>query len=106
MKNNPLPRLDSSLETREKLLPFCRLKFGEIWTDPVKGHRVGCLDTSNPEHLFDLMSSDKAILAIHDPPYNVAALQIRSTEDYITGAKSGYQVLMMCWMSTHLFMFG
>lgn len=84
MKNNPLPRLDSSLETREKLLPFCRLKFGEIWTDPVKGHRVGCLDTSDPEHLFDLMSSDKAILAIHDPPYNVAALQIRSTDDYIT----------------------
>jgi len=87
MNNNPLPRLDSSPETREKLLPFCRLKFGEIWTDPVKGHRVGCLDASDSAHLFDLMSSNKATLAIHDPPYNVAALKIRSTDDYITWCK-------------------
>jgi site-specific DNA-methyltransferase (adenine-specific) len=40
MKNNPLPRLDTSPEIRERLLPHCRLAPGEIWQDPVGGHRV------------------------------------------------------------------
>ena len=47
MKNNPLPRLDASPEMREALLPFCRLKAGEIWEDSRAGHRVGCLDASS-----------------------------------------------------------
>ena len=88
MKNNPLPRLDSTPEIREKLLPFCRLGLGEIWTDPISGHRVGCLDACNLDDLSKIMSSDKASLAIHDPPYNVAALELRSRKEYITWCKS------------------
>ena len=88
MKNNPLPRLDSTPAIREKLLPFCRLGLGEVWTDPIRGHRVGCLDACNSEHLSEIMSLDKASLAIHDPPYNVAALEVRSKKDYITWCRS------------------
>ena len=83
MKNNPLPRLDISPNVREKLLPLCRLRQGEVWVDPVRGHRVGCLDATNLEHLSMIMAQEPAQLAIHDPPYNLAALEIREIEDYI-----------------------
>ena len=83
MKNNPLPRLDSSPELRRRLLPYCRLKLGEIWTDPVRGHRVGCLDAGNHRHVSKIMTEEKAQLAIQDPPYNVAAFDRMSLEEYI-----------------------
>ncbi len=83
MKNNPLPRLDSSPELINKLLPYCRLKSGDIWTDPVRGHRVGCLDASNPQHISSIMAEKTAQLAIQDPPYNVAVFERMSIEEYI-----------------------
>ena len=83
MQNNPLPRLDSSPELRRQLLPYCRLKFGDIWTDPVRGHRVGCLDAGNHQHISQIMTEGQAQLAIQDPPYNVAAFEKMSPENYI-----------------------
>jgi len=77
MKNNPLPRLDEHSETREALLPFCRLKPGEIWEDSVAGHRVGCLDASSREQVEHFMDGQEASLAIHDPPYNLVAFDER-----------------------------
>ncbi len=44
---------------------------GFIWQDPVKGHKVGCLDVSKKEDIKKLMANEKAVLAIQDPPYNV-----------------------------------
>ena len=46
-------------------------EYGFIWEDPISGHRVGCLDASRKEDVEKLMKGEKAILAIHDPPYNV-----------------------------------
>lgn len=83
MQNNPLPRLDSSPEIRDQLLPYCRLQLGDIWTDAVAGHRVGCLDATNPKHVSKIMNQDMAQLAIQDPPYNVAAFKRMSLGDYI-----------------------
>ena len=77
MKNNPLPRLDTSPTVREALLPFCRLKAGEIWEDPLSGHRVGCLDAAAADQVACLMGGQKATLAIHDPPYNLVAFDER-----------------------------
>ena len=54
-------------------MPFCRLKLGEIWTDPISGHKVGCLDASNQKHVLKLMQTEKAKLSIQDPPYSVVA---------------------------------
>lgn len=83
MKKNPLPRLDTNPEIREKLLPYCRLKQGEIWIDPINGHKVGCLDATDAKNIDQLMGNKTARLAIHDPPYNLAVFETRSIDEYI-----------------------
>jgi len=67
-----LSRLDLNKKLREKILPFCRLKYGEIWEDPVKGHRVGVLDATKLEDVKKILGHEKAKLIVNDPPYNVA----------------------------------
>ncbi len=66
-----LKRLDIHGELRGKILPLCRLKYGEIWEDPVKGHRVGVLDATKEEDVKKILGEEKARLVINDPPYNV-----------------------------------
>ena len=83
MKNNPLPRLDTSSELREKLLGYCRLRSGDVWVDAVCGHRVGCLDATDANTVSSIMGGDVAQLAIQDPPYNLAAFELRSTDAFI-----------------------
>jgi site-specific DNA-methyltransferase (adenine-specific) len=83
MKNNPLPRLDQNTDVREKLLPHCRLSYGEIWEDPKGEHKVGCLDAANDDHITTLMGNDFAHLAVHDPPYNLVAFEERNLNEYI-----------------------
>lgn len=83
MKNNPLPRLDTQPGLQELLLPHCRLNRGDIWTDPITGHKVGCLDATNPNDIETLMGGCKAALAIHDPPYNLIAFKERTVEEFI-----------------------
>jgi len=83
MNKNPLPRLDQSEALRSQLLPYCRLAPGEIWEDEVNGHRVGCLDASDSVAIASLMGKERAALAIHDPPYNVAAFEIKHVSEFI-----------------------
>ena len=83
MNNNPLPRLDTSFEWRNRLLPFCRLKLGEVWRDPEGKHRVGCLDATDPKAVTTLVSGTSPTLAIHDPPYNLVAFERRTIQEYI-----------------------
>lgn len=66
-----LPRLDTHPELRRKLLPFCRLHHGEVWEDPVHGHRVGVFDATKKSHVDELIGKAKIALAVNDPPYNV-----------------------------------
>jgi DNA modification methylase len=84
MKNDPLPRLDTSPEWRERLLPYCRLKTGEIWQDPEGRHRVGCVDATNSTQVAALVNGPSPVLAIQDPPYNLVAFERRSIQEYIT----------------------
>ena len=72
MATEPLPRLDSDAEIRKKLLPHCRLKLGDVWEDPVHGHRIGVLDVTCPDAVSKLMGDKKAKVAVNDPPYNVS----------------------------------
>jgi site-specific DNA-methyltransferase (adenine-specific) len=88
MKNNPLPRLDERSDIRELLLPHCRLGRGDLWTDPISGHKVGCLDAANPDDIAKLMDGSKAALAIHDPPYNLVAFKERTIGEFISWCKS------------------
>ena len=67
-----LGRLDLRTDLREKILPLCRLKMGEIWKDDFSGHRVGVLNATAKDDVNRIMDGEKAILAVNDPPYNVA----------------------------------
>jgi site-specific DNA-methyltransferase (adenine-specific) len=83
MLNHPLARLDRDEELRHRLLPFCRLKPGEIWRDRRNGHRVGCLDATSREEVMGLCGKEQARLAIQDPPYNFVAFDRRQGEDFV-----------------------
>jgi DNA modification methylase len=66
-----LTRLDIDKELRNKILPYCRLKKGEIWKDPKGKHKVGVLDSTSIADTEKLFGKEKAQLVINDPPYNV-----------------------------------
>ncbi len=65
--------MDSHEELWEKILPFCRLRYGEIWEDPLRGHRVGVLDATRLEDIQRIIGNKKARFVHSDPPYNVMA---------------------------------
>ncbi|MFZ0543886.1 MAG: site-specific DNA-methyltransferase [Candidatus Promineifilaceae bacterium] len=79
--------MDTDKALRQELLPQCRLKQGEIWVDPINGHKVGCLDATDWEEIEGLMEEQHAQLAIHDPPYNLVAFQERSITEFIVWCK-------------------
>ncbi len=83
MEKNPLPRLDQSEALRSQLLPYCRLAPGEIWEDKISGHRVGCLNATDAVAIARLMGKERAALAIHDPPYNIAAFEIKHISEFV-----------------------
>ncbi|MBK9098822.1 MAG: site-specific DNA-methyltransferase [bacterium] len=66
-----LSRLDIDEELRKKILPYCRLKEGQIWKDPKGKHKVGVLDATIFEDTKKLFNKEKVQLVINDPPYNV-----------------------------------
>jgi DNA modification methylase len=66
-----LTRLDLHGEIREKTLPLCRLKYGDIWRDPVQGHVVAVVDAAKTDDVKRVMGKERARLLINDPPYNV-----------------------------------
>ena len=72
MATEPLPRLDSDTEIRKELLPYCRLNPGDVWEDPLQGHKVGVLDATCPDAVAKIMGGKKAKVAVNDPPYNVS----------------------------------
>jgi len=84
MKKNPLPRLDRAPELLQQLRAHCRLRPGEIWQDPQGRHRVGCLDATDPGAVRGLAHRRAPpILAIQDPPYNLAAFRERRVESFV-----------------------
>ncbi|MBI5561525.1 MAG: site-specific DNA-methyltransferase [Deltaproteobacteria bacterium] len=92
-----LPRIDDDDDLRRLLEPHCRLKRGEIWEDPLHGHRVGCLDATSKRDVVALMAGETSGLAIQDPPYNIVlsgantiALSKTALENYIAWSK--------CWV--------
>jgi len=99
MMKEPLKRLDHDQALRSKLASCCRLRPGEVWTDPEKKHRVGALDAANAKAVARLMDTRKAVLAIHDPPYNFrVGIKKRSdhlssvqTEEYIQSCRNWIQ---------------
>lgn len=83
MLKHPLERLDRDEALRQKVLPFCRLKPGDIWQDQQRGHRVGCLDAVAREDVLTLCDAAQPSLAIHDLPYNFIAFEQRKIDEFI-----------------------
>ncbi len=83
MFNFPLPRIDSDDELRSLLLPYSRLNAGEIWYDPLNKHKVGCIDATDNASIKKIFNDEKAVLAIHDPPYNFVAFEEREILTFI-----------------------
>ena len=83
MKNNPLPRLDTSAEIRDRILPYCRIETGQIWDDPMGKHRIGCIDATDTDAVKSLVGATQPTLAIYDPPYNLIAFDIQKISSYI-----------------------
>ena len=73
-----LSRIDLDGATRHVLLPYCRLKHGEIWEDPVYGHRVGVLDATKSKDVESIVGDEKTPLILNDPPYNVVVGKSKS----------------------------
>jgi site-specific DNA-methyltransferase (adenine-specific) len=72
MTTEGLKRLDFNLDLKSRVLPLCRLKYGEVWTDPLRGHKIGVLDATKIEDVRKIIGSEKTKLVVNDPPYNVA----------------------------------
>lgn len=87
MVKEPLPRIDQDKKLHSLLLPFCRLKIGEIWEDPINKHKVGCFDVIQSKQLENLFGRKKAVLAIHDPPYNFVAFKVQEIKNFIDWCK-------------------
>lgn len=87
MENNPLPRLDASVSARDELLGYCRLAPGEVWEDPVRGHRVACVDSADPAAITSLMGGRRATLALQDPPYNMIAFDRATPSQFVAWCK-------------------
>ncbi|MFO7448201.1 MAG: site-specific DNA-methyltransferase [Ignavibacteriaceae bacterium] len=85
MINFPLPRIDGDDELRKLLLPHCRFKNGKIWKDGI--HKIGCVDAADQKALKKLMEEEKAVLAIHDPPYNFVAFEERDVNKFVDWCK-------------------
>jgi site-specific DNA-methyltransferase (adenine-specific) len=96
-----LERLDANPELRERLLRYCRLRSGEVWEDPARGHRVGVLDATSRRDVSKIMPTEKARLIVNDPPYNVIVGNTAST----TLSKveiSSYLDFSRAWVETAL----
>ncbi|MGE5432568.1 MAG: DNA-methyltransferase [Syntrophomonadaceae bacterium] len=87
MEKMALPRLDKDEELCSMLLPYCRIKPGQIWKDPKGRHKIGCLDATDIESVYLLMENDKAVMAIHDPPYNIVAFGEMTPEEFVLWSK-------------------
>ena len=88
MKNYPIPRIDKDSELHSMLLQYCRLNEGDIWIDTKNNHKVGCLDSNNLSDLKKLFGRKKAVLALHDPPYNMVAFQESDAVEFVEWSKN------------------
>lgn len=73
MGKEELPRIDGNQELRERLLPHCRLKRGDVWEDPEKGHVVAVADACDKGEISGIFGNRNISMAVQDPPYNVEA---------------------------------
>ncbi len=93
-----IPRLDSDTDLKKRILPYCRLKKGEIWEDKISGHRVGVLDACSADDTGKIMGDSRADLIINDPPYNIE-VGSRNTENLFRDNTEAYIDYSLKWVN-------
>jgi len=101
MSTEPFGRLDNTSKVRQKLLSYCRLRHGEIWEDPIKGHKVGVLDATEHDEVLKIFGNDKATLAVQDPPYNVVVGN-ENTDNLFKLTLNKYMTFSKKWVENNL----
>ena len=103
MAKEELPRLDAAPELYTRLLPLCRLEAGGVWEDTENGHRVGVFDAADAGGLESLYRGERAVLGIHDPPYNIPvggkstkSLGTTTIEEYIDFSRRWIREAVSC----------
>ena len=94
-----LSRLDTDPALRDRLRPFCRLAPGEIWEDPVRGHRVGVMDAGREGSVRSLLEAARPALAVCDPPYNVRGGGTRGDALDPKGGTAAYLAFSEAWIA-------
>jgi site-specific DNA-methyltransferase (adenine-specific) len=102
MLREALPRLDAHPDIKKGLLSQCRLKKGEIWTDPAAGHKVGCLDATVRDDVCKLLADEKTSLVINDPPYNLS-LDNKNTQNLFKFTIDEYTAFSKKWLHNTLY---
>ena len=87
MKNFPIPRIDKDDKLKNYLEQYCRIKSGQIWTDPENKHKIGCFDSSSKKNVLKIMNGENAKLAVHDPPYNMIAFNTQKANQFVKWCK-------------------
>jgi site-specific DNA-methyltransferase (adenine-specific) len=77
------------------------LKQGEIWTDSQARHKVGVLDAAQTEDVQSIFETEKSVLAIQDPPYNVA-VGTENTDALFQWDLSRYMEWSKQWIENNL----
>ena len=93
-------RLDIDQDLRRKILPYCRLKYGDIWEDAA-GHRVGVLDAVNLDDVKKISGSSRPSLIINDPPYNIK-VGSANTESLFKIGRKNYLGFSRQWVNNAL----
>ncbi|MBI3399761.1 MAG: site-specific DNA-methyltransferase, partial [Deltaproteobacteria bacterium] len=101
MPVEPFGRLDNSPEIREKILPYCRLTTGDVWEDPISGHKVGVLDATKLDDVLKIFGTQKATLAVQDPPYNVVVGN-ENTDNLFKMTLKEYMIYSKKWVENNL----
>lgn len=97
----PFGRLDRDQALRARIRPLCRLQPGEVWEDPVRGHRVGVLDAADLDHVRRIVGDDLVPLVVNDPPYNVS-VGSANTQNLPKWSLSKYVAFSRRWVSNCL----
>jgi site-specific DNA-methyltransferase (adenine-specific) len=93
-----LKRLDTDKNLRKKILPLCRLRYGQVWADEKNGHKVAVLKAEDSKAIGGLFGKEKASLVINDPPYNVMVGNSNTKALFKTDL-AGYMEFSKKWVS-------
>lgn len=97
----PIGRIDGNEALRATLLPLCRLRPGEIWEDPVRGHRVGVLDACSGRDVERIAGGERPSVCVADPPYNVV-VGARNTASLGQMTAQDYDRFSLAWLDAVL----